>query len=62
MALGGMLPSRSQSCTPWREGMAPVMRLARLGEQTGEVQKKSVRRTPVAAKRSMLGVRISGLP
>ena len=40
----------------------PVSRLARAGEQTGEAQKKLSKRTPEAASRSMLGVRISGLP
>ena len=59
---GGMLRSRIQSCTPCCEGMRPVIRLARAGEQTGEVQKKLSKRTPLAARRSMLGVRISGFP
>ena len=57
-----MLPSRIQSCTPCWEGILPVSRLARAGEQTGEEQKKLSKRTPVAASRSMLGVRISGFP
>jgi hypothetical protein len=42
--------------------MRPVMSVARLGEQTGEVQKKFPNRTPVAARRSMFGVRISRFP
>jgi len=42
--------------------MRPVRIVARLGEQTGVATKKFWKRTPVAASRSMFGVRISGLP
>ena len=62
MAPAPMLPSFSQSCTPCCEGMRPVTMLARAGEQTGEAQKKFSKRTPPAAMRSRLGVRISRLP
>src|SRR5204862_355170 len=52
-----MLPTRIQSCTPWRDGMSPVSSDARAGEHTGDVQKKLVNLTPCCASRSSTGVR-----
>ena len=48
--------------TPCWEGIRPVRREARAGEQTGEVQKKLSKRIPLSASLSKFGVRISGLP
>ena len=63
MACGPAFPSPLiQSWTPRWEGMRPVRIVARLGDQTGVATKKFWKRTPVAASRSMFGVRISGLP
>ena len=57
-----MLPDFSQSCTPWADGMRPVRKVARAGEQTGEAQKKLLNRMPSAAIRSRVGVSSSGVP
>src|SRR5688572_14245475 len=57
-----MLPSRIQSWTPCADGICPVISDARAGEQTGDVQKKSVKRTPLAAIRSSAGVMMSAFP
>ena len=47
---------------PCCDGIRPVRMDARAGEQTGEVQKKLSKRSPLAARRSRFGVRISSLP
>ena len=47
---------------PWSEGMLPVSREARAGEQTGETQKKFSKRTPFAASLSSVGVLSSSFP
>ena len=47
---------------PCCDGIRPVRIEARAGEQTGEVQKKLVKRNPLAANRSRFGVRISLFP
>src|SRR2546423_13861331 len=62
MRVGGMLPTRTQSCTPCREGISPVKSDARAGEHTGDVQKKLSKRIPEAARPSSTGVLISELP
>ena len=50
------LPDRIQSCTPGAYGSLPVSKLARAGDQTGDVQKKLSKRKPSAAIRSRFGV------
>lgn len=50
------LPDLIQSCTPCADGILPVSKLARAGEQTGDVQKKFSKRKPSVAIRSRFGV------
>jgi len=57
-----MLPPASQSNIPWHDGILPVTMDALAGEQTGDAQKKLVKRTPFSASASMLGVTMSGFP
>src|SRR3954468_23103549 len=55
------LGSRNE-CTPCCDGINPVRNVARVGEQTGLLLRARVKRMPSDARRSMLGVRMSGLP
>ena len=57
-----VFPALRKSWMPCCDGIRPVRIEARAGEQTGEVQKKRVKRNPLAASRSRFGVRISSLP
>src|SRR5699024_10327723 len=52
---------RIQSWTPWAEGIRPVARLARAGEQTGDAQKNRSKVRPSRCTRSSVGVCSSGI-
>lgn len=56
------LPLLRKSCTPCCDGIWPVSMDARAGEHTGEAQKKLLKRIPVDASLSRLGVFNSSVP